>query len=94
MVRIDPFYFRPTEVDNLLGNAQKAKDILGWSATTSLQDIICEMVRCDLAQKKERSMKVLLTGGTRNMVRRSDIEMAKHLLRSGLLKLQLAKDWI
>ncbi|HPQ50505.1 MAG: GDP-mannose 4,6-dehydratase [Alphaproteobacteria bacterium] len=78
LVRIDPFYFRPTEVDNLLGNAQKAKDILGWSATTSLQDIICEMVRCDLAQEKGEVDESTLDWWNRNG-RASDIEIGKNI---------------
>jgi GDPmannose 4,6-dehydratase len=48
VVRIDPRYFRPTEVDHLLGDASKAKSILGWSAKTGFQDLVAEMVRADL----------------------------------------------
>ena len=36
LVEIDPEYFRPTEVDLLLGDASKARDLLGWKATIGL----------------------------------------------------------
>ncbi|MEM8664025.1 MAG: GDP-mannose 4,6-dehydratase [Pseudomonadota bacterium] len=45
---IDPELFRPAEVDVLLGDPSKAKATLGWSATTSLEDMIKEMVDADL----------------------------------------------
>ncbi|OIN87630.1 MAG: GDP-mannose 4,6-dehydratase [Alphaproteobacteria bacterium CG1_02_46_17] len=52
IIRIDPFYFRPTEVDCLQGNASKAENQIGWKARTSLEDIIAEMVAYDLAREK------------------------------------------
>lgn len=51
-VKIDPKYFRPAEVDVLLGNPAKAKKQLGWQATTSLHDLITEMVDADLERLK------------------------------------------
>ncbi|MCA0023558.1 MULTISPECIES: GDP-mannose 4,6-dehydratase [unclassified Mesorhizobium] len=45
---IDPDLFRPAEVEILLGNPAKAKQKLGWEATTSLEAMICEMVDADL----------------------------------------------
>lgn len=45
---IDPAFFRPAEVDILLGNPAKAKAELGWQATISLEEMICEMVDADL----------------------------------------------
>ncbi len=48
LVRIDPRYFRPTEVDLLLGNPAKAKEKLGWVHTTSFFDLVKEMVAGDL----------------------------------------------
>ena len=48
LVKIDPKYFRPTEVDLLLGNPGKAKAELGWKHTVSFQELIEEMVRADL----------------------------------------------
>jgi GDPmannose 4,6-dehydratase len=48
IIAIDRRYFRPTEVDLLVGDARKAKEKLGWSPKYSLQEIIKEMVREDL----------------------------------------------
>lgn len=45
---IDPELFRPAEVDVLLGNPAKAKRVLGWEATTTLEEMITEMVEADL----------------------------------------------
>ena len=55
VVRVDPRYFRPTEVETLLGNPAKAKEKLGWTPTTTFKELVCEMMRCDLdlAQKDE-----------------------------------------
>jgi GDPmannose 4,6-dehydratase len=50
LVRIDPRYFRPTEVDLLLGDPSKAHEKLGWKHTTSFRELIAEMVAADLAQ--------------------------------------------
>jgi GDPmannose 4,6-dehydratase len=47
-VSVDPGYFRPTEVDLLLGDATKAADVLGWKHTTSFTDMVKEMVDSDL----------------------------------------------
>ena len=48
IVKIDPQYFRPTEVDLLIGDATKAKQALGWAPKTSFHDLIKEMVNSDL----------------------------------------------
>jgi len=48
IVAIDPRYFRPTEVETLLGDASKAKRQLGWSPQTSFSDLVSEMMREDL----------------------------------------------
>ena len=48
-VEVDPRYFRPTEVDLLIGDAGKAKEKLGWQATTGFEDLVAEMVRADLS---------------------------------------------
>ena len=50
LVRIDPRYFRPTEVDHLVGDASKAKARLGWSHTIGFSDLVAEMVQADLAR--------------------------------------------
>ncbi len=49
IVEVDPRYFRPTEVELLLGDASKAKAKLGWEATTTFEDMISEMVLSDVA---------------------------------------------
>jgi len=48
LVRIDPRYFRPTEVDDLLGDPAKARAGLGWSHKTSFAELVAEMVASDL----------------------------------------------
>jgi GDPmannose 4,6-dehydratase len=48
LVAVDPRYFRPAEVDLLVGNAEKAKRVLGWEATTTLEALCSEMVASDL----------------------------------------------
>jgi GDPmannose 4,6-dehydratase len=52
---IDPAFFRPAEVDVLLGNPAKAKEKLGWSPQVSLEEMIVEMVEADLARLKKAS---------------------------------------
>lgn len=49
VVRIDPRYYRPTEVDELLGDSSKARSKLGWKHETSFSDLVKEMVASDLA---------------------------------------------
>lgn len=49
IVRVDPRYFRPTEVETLLGDASKARDVLGWAPRVTFEELVSEMVREDLA---------------------------------------------
>ena len=49
LVEIDPKYFRPTEVDLLLGDPRKAQRVLGWKHTVAFGDLVNEMVDADLA---------------------------------------------
>jgi len=49
LVRIDPKYFRPTEVELLIGDPSKAKEQLGWVPTTKMEDLCKEMVLADIA---------------------------------------------
>lgn len=53
IIRIDPRYFRPKEVENLLGDPTKAKKKLGWKPKISLEEICKEMVSYDLIQAKK-----------------------------------------
>lgn len=50
LIEVDPRYFRPTEVDLLLGDPAKAKEKLGWTATTTLEEMITEMVQSDIRE--------------------------------------------
>ena len=50
VVSVDPAYFRPTEVDLLIGDPTKAKEKLGWTATCTLDEMVREMVESDLAE--------------------------------------------
>jgi GDPmannose 4,6-dehydratase len=56
IVRVDPRYFRPTEVETLLGDAGKAKRLLGWSATVSFAQLVQEMVASDLTIAKRDAL--------------------------------------
>ena len=59
VVRIDPRYFRPAEVETLLGDPANAKDKLGWVPTTSLEELVAEMVVADLEEaEKEAYLKL------------------------------------
>jgi GDPmannose 4,6-dehydratase len=61
LVAVDPAYFRPTEVDLLLGDPTKAELLLGWKATCTLEQMTLEMVESDLAEA--RRMMHLRDGG-------------------------------
>lgn len=52
IVEVDPRYFRPTEVESLLGDPTKAKEKLGWEPRTSFAELVAEMVREDLNSAK------------------------------------------
>ena len=54
VVRINKKYFRPNEVDNLIGNATKAKKILKWTSKTSIYQLIKEMIDSDLESTKKQ----------------------------------------
>jgi GDPmannose 4,6-dehydratase len=58
ILAVDPKYFRPTEVDLLIGDASKAKTKLGWTTEYELQDLVKEMVESDLKlMQKEQYLK-------------------------------------
>ena len=61
LVAVDPRYFRPAEVDLLVGDAAKAKRVLGWEATTSLEEMCSEMVASDIELFKRNEL--LKAGG-------------------------------
>jgi GDPmannose 4,6-dehydratase len=56
IVRVDPRYFRPTEVDTLLGDPTKAREKLGWTPRTSFEGLVKEMVASDLKEAQRDSL--------------------------------------
>ncbi len=52
VVRVDPRYFRPTEVETLLGDPTKARTRLQWQPQTTFAELVAEMVRSDYAEAK------------------------------------------
>lgn len=68
IIQVDPRYFRPTEVETLLGDAKKAREKLGWQPKTGFVDLVKEMIHADLvaAQKDELINKNGFTSLSRN----------------------------
>lgn len=56
IIRIDPRYFRPTEVETLLGDPRKAKERLGWVPEITLDEMVAEMVASDLADARKHAL--------------------------------------
>ena len=56
IVRVDPRYYRPTEVETLLGDPSKAKNKLGWSPKTTLRELVSEMVTADYDAARRDSL--------------------------------------
>ena len=56
IVRIDPRYFRPAEVETLLGDPGKAKANLGWEPEITAREMCTEMVAADLAEAKRHAL--------------------------------------
>lgn len=56
IIKIDPRYFRPTEVETLLGDPSKAKEKLGWVPEITLDEMVAEMVATDLADAKKQAL--------------------------------------
>jgi GDPmannose 4,6-dehydratase len=56
IVKVDPRYYRPTEVETLLGDPAKAKAKLGWVPTTTLAELVKEMVLSDYTAAKRDSL--------------------------------------
>lgn len=54
LVEVDPNYFRPTEVDTLLGNPAKAKQLLGWQPKTNFQELVKIMITADVEKVRRR----------------------------------------
>jgi len=56
VVRVDPRYFRPTEVETLLGDPTNAREKLGWTPKTTLPELVCEMVEADYTSAKRDAL--------------------------------------
>ena len=56
IVRVDPRYYRPTEVETLLGDPTKAKEKLGWVPTTSFEQLVKEMIEADYTAARKDSL--------------------------------------
>ena len=56
IVKVDPRYYRPTEVETLLGDPTKAKEKLGWVPTTTLKELVVEMVQADFNSAKRDAL--------------------------------------
>ncbi len=56
VVKVDPKYFRPAEVETLLGNPAKAKAKLGWTPEITVEEMCAEMVQYDLASAKQHAL--------------------------------------
>ena len=56
VVKVDPRYFRPTEVETLLGDPSKAREKLGWTPVTSLHELVKEMAQADFISAKRDSL--------------------------------------
>jgi GDPmannose 4,6-dehydratase len=61
LIEIDPRYFRPTEVEQLLGDARKAHEALGWSHQTPVRELVSEMVRADIEALGNESLPLMLS---------------------------------
>ena len=61
IIKIDPVYFRPTEVQSLLGDSSRAKDLLNWSPKVNFEELVKEMIDADLQESKKNSF--LLNSG-------------------------------
>ena len=56
VIRIDPRYFRPAEVETLLGDPSKAHAKLGWKPTTTLEELVAEMVETDREEARKEAI--------------------------------------
>ena len=56
IVRVDPKYFRPAEVETLLGDPTNAKNKLGWTPEITVEEMCAEMVQSDLQKAKQHAL--------------------------------------
>ncbi len=82
IVHVDPNYFRPTEVDLLLGDPSKAKAKLGWAAKTTFDELVTEMVESDLKLIERESWRNDRTAQVNEHERRRTAERSRPITRS------------
>ena len=70
MVAVDPNYYRPAEVDALLGDASRAREVLNWHPATTFEELVAEMVQADLVLARRE----LTTSGQGHKIYRPDLE--------------------
>ena len=63
IIEVDPDYFRPTEVQTLLGDASKVKEKLGWEPKISFRELVADMVQHDLELAKKSEPNELISSG-------------------------------
>ena len=56
VIRVNPRYFRPAEVETLLGDPSKAKELLGWMPEITAEEMCAEMVANDLDEARQKSL--------------------------------------
>ena len=78
VIKVDPKYYRPTEVSSLLGDATKAKKELGWIAKITAQELCAEMVKEDLAEAKKNQL--LIDKGYDISIYKDDYDIKKSYL--------------
>ena len=83
LIRIDPRYFRPAEVDLLLGDASKAQRELGWRPKVGFKELVNRMVVHDLYEARERSPLPVTDSGA-NGHRSNGFTTAKEVVVSGM----------
>ncbi len=87
VVRIDPRYFRPAEVETLLGDPTKAREKLGWTPTTTLEELVSEMVAADMEEAaKEATLRregFLVVGSMENPPTNPEMIQAAQLATGG-----------
>ena len=56
VIRVDKRYYRPTEVESLIGDASKARETLGWQPVVGFDELVREMVACDLDEARQHDL--------------------------------------
>ena len=80
LIEVDPVYFRPTEVDTLLGDPTKAKERLGWTHKTTFDQLVNEMVDADLQIAGDVTQRRLIDEQLRQAQNMEAVEEARSLL--------------